>query len=101
MKKLILLLLFIPLVSFGQRTKSIVVCSLTQISINGTESEEAYDDVELETILKKIFVVIKPFTKWSYNDLILKVCNDISNAAVVKWGGQHFINIDKEYLQSN
>ena len=100
MKNLLLILLFIPLVSFGQRTKSIQVCSLTQISINGTESEEAYDDVELETILKKIFAVIKPYTQWTYNDITLKVCNDINNAAVVKWGGQHFIIIDKEYVGS-
>jgi len=89
MKKLLLLLLFIPLVSFGQSQEAMKLCISYSNSINSFVSESEADDA-----LHKIISVIGASTNF-----ILQPCNDINNALAVTYKGNRYILYDKNFLQ--
>ena len=89
MKKLILLLLFIPLVSFGQTKQGIELCLEYQKVVSGFTSEK-----EANKALDKILNVIgasKNFT--------LIPCDNINNALAITFKGERFILFDGEFMR--
>ena len=91
MKKLILLLLFIPLVSFGQKsndTDALKLCVALQTS-NFTTDSEAEDAVN--KILSVIGASQKP---------VLQPCSNINNAVAAVYKGQRYILYDRDFMNS-
>jgi len=89
MKKLLLLLLFIPLVSFGQTKAGLELCIQYQNSFSAFSTEK-----EANEALDKILNVIgasKNFT--------LVPCDDISNALAVTFKGERFILFDGAFMR--
>ena len=89
MKKLILLLLLIPLVSFGQTKTGLELCIQYQNSFSAFSTEK-----EANEALDKILNVIgasKNFT--------LVPCDDISNALAVTFKGERFILFDGAFMR--
>ena len=89
MKKLILLLLFIPLVSLGQNKVGVELCLAAQ-----ELSKSFITDEEAENALDKILSVIgasKNFT--------LKQCDDINNALAITYKGNRYILYDKNFMK--
>lgn len=89
MKKLLLLLLFIPLVSFGQTKTGLELCIQYQKSFSAFSTEK-----EANEALDKILNVIgasKNFT--------LVPCDDISNALAVTFKGERFILFDEAFMR--
>ena len=89
MKKLIVLLLFIPLVSFGQTKAGLELCIQYQKSFSAFTNEKEADEA-----LDKILNVIgasKNFT--------LVPCDDISNALAVTFKGERFILYDGAFMK--
>ena len=89
MKKLLLLLLFIPLVSFGQTKTGLELCIQYQKSFSAFSTEK-----EANEALDKILNVIgasKNFT--------LVPCDDISNALAVTFKGERFILFDDAFMR--
>ena len=89
MKKLLLLLLFIPLVSFGQTKTGLELCIQYQKSFSAFSAEK-----EANEALDKILNVIgasKNFT--------LVPCDDISNALAVTFKGERFILFDGAFMR--
>ena len=89
MKKLLLLLLFIPLVSFGQTKAGLELCIQYQNSFSAFSTEK-----EANEALDKILNVIgasKNFT--------LVPCDDISNALAVTFKGERFILFDGAFMK--
>lgn len=89
MKKLLLLLLFIPLVSFGQTKTGLELCIQYQKSFSAFSTEK-----EANESLDKILNVIgasKNFT--------LVPCDDISNALAVTFKGERFILFDEAFMR--
>ena len=89
MKKLLLLLLFIPLVSFGQTKTGLELCIQYQKSFSAFSTEK-----EANEALDKILNVIgasKNFT--------LVPCDDISNALAVTFKGERFILFDGAFMK--
>ena len=89
MKKLILILLFIPLVSFSQTKKGIEICLAVQ-----QYSKSFISDKEAENALDKILSVIgasKNFT--------LQPCDEINNALAITYKGDRYILYDKKFMQ--
>ena len=91
MKKLLLLLLFIPLASFGQKSNdadALKLCVALQ-SNNFTTDSEAEDAVN--KILSVIGASQKP---------ILQACSNINNAVAAVYKGQRYILYDREFMNS-
>ena len=88
MKKLILLLLFIPLVSFGQTKDELELCIAMQSSnfMSDSEAEDALDKI-LNTI-------------GASKNFVLTPCSEINNAAATSYKGIRYILYDKEFMQS-
>jgi hypothetical protein len=91
MKKLLLLLLFIPLVSFGQKSNdadALKLCVALQ-SNNFTTDSEAEDAVN--KILSVIGASQKP---------VLQACSNINNAIAAVYKGQRYILYDRDFMNS-
>ena len=88
MKKLILLLLFIPLVSFGQTKDELELCIAMQ-------SSNFMSDSEVEDALDKILNTIG-----ASKNFVLTPCSEINNAAATSYKGIRYILYDKEFMQS-
>jgi len=91
MKKLLLLLLFIPLVSFSQKSNdadALKLCVALQ-SNNFTTDAEAEDAVN--KILSVIGVSQKP---------ILQACSNINNAVAAVYKGKRYVLYDREFMNS-
>ena len=89
MKKLFILLLFIPLVSFGQTKDGIELCLAAQ-----KYSKSFITDTEAENALDRILSVIgasKNFT--------LQSCDEINNALAITYRGNRYILYDKKFMQ--
>lgn len=88
MKKLILLLLIVPIVSFGQTQRELELCLALQSrsfsSIN--EADDALEKVLSVTGLKKNFT--------------LTPCDGIQNALALTVQGERYIFYDKDFLKS-
>lgn len=91
MKKLITLLLIIPLLSFGQKsvdTNALKLCVALQ-QTNFTTDDEADDAVN------KILTVIGASQK-----PVLQACNNINNAIAAVYKGQRYILYDRKFINS-
>ena len=88
MKKLILLLLFIPLVSFGQTKDELELCIAMQ-------SSNFMSDSEAENALNKILNTIG-----ASKNFVLTPCSNINNAAATSYKGIRYILYDTEFMQS-
>ena len=91
MKKSILLLLIIPLLSFGQKnndTEALKLCLALQ-SNNFTSDNEA------ENAINKIMSVIG-----TSQTPILQACNNINNAVAAVYKGQRYILYDRKFINS-
>jgi hypothetical protein len=88
MKKLILLLLFIPLVSFGQTKEEIELCRVfqTRSFASNAEAENALNKIISVTGLKKNFT--------------LTPCNGINNALAISVKGERYIFYDKTFMKN-
>jgi len=86
MKKLILVLLFIPLVSFGQTKDEMELCMAFQTKsfLSNIEAENALDKILSVTGLKKNFT--------------LTPCDGIKNAVAVSLKGERYILYDKDFM---
>ena len=93
MKKLILLLFFIPLVSFGQDygndSDALKLCTAIQTNNFTT-------DIEAEKALDRILSVIGGAS----NRFVLKSCNNINNAVATSFKGIRYILYDKDFMNS-
>ena len=92
MKKLLLLLLFIPLVSFGQdygnNTDAMKLCSVLQANNFGT-------DAEAERGLDRILSAIGASKRF-----VLMPCENINNAVATSYKGIRYILYDREFMNS-
>jgi hypothetical protein len=87
MKKLLLLLLLVPMVSFGQTKEELQLCLAMQ-------SSNFMSDSEAENALDKILNTIGASANF-----ILTPCSEISNAAATSYKGIRYILYDKEFMQ--
>jgi len=87
MKKLLLLLLLVPMVSFGQTKEELQLCLAMQSSnfMSDSEAENALDKI-LNTIGASANFVLTP-------------CSEINNAAATSYKGIRYILYDKEFMQ--
>ena len=92
MKKLILLLLFIPLVSFGQdygnNADTLKLCSTIQ-------SNNFISDNEAENALDRILSVIGASKRF-----VLQPCDNINNAVATSYKGIRYILYDRDFIDS-
>ena len=92
MKKLLFLLVFIPLVSFGQdygnSADAIKLCSVLQTNNFGT-------DAEAEKGLDKILSVIGASKRF-----VLQPCSNINNAVAASYKGIRYIFYDRDFMSS-
>ena len=92
MKKLLFLLVFIPLVSFGQdygnSADAIKLCSVLQTNNFGT-------DVEAEKGLDRILSVIGASKRF-----VLQPCDNINNAVATSYKGIRYILYDRDFMSS-
>ena len=92
MKKLLFLLLFIPLVSFGQdygnSADAIKLCTVIQTNNFGT-------DAEAERGLDRILSVIGASKRF-----VLQPCDNINNAVATSYKGIRYILYDKDFMDS-
>ena len=92
MRKLILLLLFIPLVSFGQdygnSVDAMKLCTVLQTNNFGT-------DAEAEKGLDRILSVIGASKRF-----VLQPCDNINNAVAASYKGIRYIFYDREFINS-
>jgi hypothetical protein len=92
MKKLILLLLFIPLVSFGQdygnNSDALKLCTVLQTNnfISDDEAEKALDRILSAIGASKRFV--------------LQPCSNTNNAVAVSYKGIRYILYDRDFMDS-
>ena len=86
MKKLLLLLL-VPMVSFGQTKEELELCLAMQSSNFMTDSEA-------ENALDKILNTIG-----ASKNFVLTPCSEINNAAATSYKGIRYILYDKEFMQ--
>jgi hypothetical protein len=91
MKKLLLLLLFIPLVSFGQKSNDADALKLCV----ALQSNNFTTDAEAEDAVNKILSVIGASQK-----PILQACSNISNAVAAVYKGQRYILYDRDFMNS-
>ena len=88
MKKLLLLLLLIvPMVSFGQTKEELQLCLAMQ-------SSNFMSDSEAENALDKILNTIG-----ASKNFVLTPCSEINNAAATSYKGIRYILYDKEFMQ--
>ena len=87
MKKLLLLLLLVPVVSFGQTKEELELCLAMQSSNFMTDSEA-------ENALDKILNTIG-----ASKNFVLTPCSEINNAAATSYKGIRYILYDKEFMQ--
>ena len=92
MRKLLLLLLFIPLVSFGQdygnNADAIKLCTAIQTNNFGT-------DAEAERGLDRILSVIGASKRF-----VLQPCDNINNAVATSYKGIRYILYDRDFMSS-
>ena len=92
MKKLLFLLLFFPLVSFGQdygnSADAIKLCSVLQTNNFGT-------DAEAERGLDRILSVIGASKRF-----VLQPCDNINNAVATSYKGIRYILYDRDFMDS-
>ena len=91
MKKLILLLLFIPIVSFGQKSNDADALKLCV----ALQSNNFTTDAEAEDAVNKILSVIGASQK-----PILQACSNINNAVAAVYKGQRYILYDRDFMNS-
>ena len=91
MKKIILLLLFIPLVSFGQKSNDADALKLCV----ALQSNNFTTDVEAEDAVNKILSVIGASQK-----PVLQACSNINNAVAAVYKGQRYILYDRDFMNS-
>ena len=91
MKKLLLLLLFIPLVSFGQKSNDADTLKLCV----ALQSNNFTTDAEAEDAVNKILSVIGASQK-----PILHACSNINNAVAAVYKGQRYILYDRDFMNS-
>ena len=94
MKKLLFLLLFIPLMSFGQdygsKTDALKICFKVQLhSSSFLDNSKGYESLE------KILSVVGLSSRF-----VLLSCSNIDNAAAVSYKGIRYIIYDPEFLNS-
>ena len=87
MKKLLLLLLLVPIVSFGQTKEELQLCLAMQ-------SSNFMSDSEAENALDKILNTIG-----ASKNFVLTPCSEINNAAATSYKGIRYILYDKEFMQ--
>ncbi len=92
MKKLLFLLVFIPLVSFGQdygnSVDAIKLCTVLQTNNFGT-------DAEAERGLDRILSVIGASKRF-----VLQPCSNINNAVAASYKGIRYIFYDRNFMSS-
>lgn len=91
MKKLIQLLLIIPLLSFGQKNNDAEALKLCL----ALQSNNFTSDIESENAIDKIMSVIGTSQK-----PILQACNNINNAVAAVYKGQRYILYDRKFIKS-
>ncbi len=91
MKKLLLLLLFIPLLSFSQKSNDADALKLCV----ALQSNNFTTDAEAEDAVNKILSVIGASQK-----PVLQACSNINNAVAAVYKGQRYILYDREFMNS-
>ena len=91
MKKLLLLLLFIPLVSFSQKSNDADALKLCV----ALQSNNFTTDAEAENAVNKILSVIGVSQK-----PILQACSNINNAVAAVFKGKRYVLYDREFMNS-
>ena len=88
MKKLFLILLFVPLVCFGQTKEEMELCIAFQTKsfYSNSEAENALDKILSVTGLKKNFT--------------LTACDGINNAMAISLKGERYILYDKNFMKN-
>ena len=89
MKKIILILLFIPLVSFSQNKDGVELCLAAQ-----EFSKNFINDEKAENALEKILSVIGASKNFN-----LQQCDDINNALAITYKGDRYILYDKNFMK--
>ena len=87
MKKLLLVLLFFPLVSFGQTKEELQLCLAAQ-------SSSFTSDSEANNALDRILNVIG-----ASKNFVLTPCSEINNAMATSYKGIRYILYDKAFMQ--
>ena len=88
MKRLLLVLFFVPLISFSQTKDAFELCYSFQQNFNQFDSNFEANDV-LERIL---------YVTGATPNFVLMECDKISNAIAVTYKGQRYILYDKEFM---
>jgi hypothetical protein len=91
MKKLFLILLLIPLVSFGQKSNDADALKLCV----ALQSSNFTTDADAEDAVNKILSVIGASQK-----PILQACNNINNAIAAVYKGKRYILYDRDFMNS-
>ena len=91
MKKLLILLLFIPLLSFGQKSNDADALKLCV----ALQSNNFTTDAEAEDAVNKILSVIGASQK-----PVLQACSNINNAVAAVYKGQRYILYDRDFMNS-
>jgi len=87
MKKLLLVLLFVPLVSFGQTKEELQLCLAAQ-------SRSFTSDSEADNALDRILNIIG-----ASKNFVLTPCSEINNAMATSYKGIRYILYDKAFIQ--
>jgi len=87
MKKLLLVLLFVPLVSFGQTKEELQLCLAAQ-------SSSFTSDSEADNALDRILNVIG-----ASKNFVLTPCSEINNAMATSYKGIRYILYDKAFMK--
>ena len=87
MKKLLLLLLLVPMVSFGQTKEELQLCLAAQ-------SSSFTSDSEADNALDRILNVIG-----ASKNFVLTPCSEINNAMATSYKGIRYILYDKAFMQ--
>jgi tetratricopeptide (TPR) repeat protein len=88
MKKLLFLLILVPVFSFGQTKEEVLLCLAMQ-------SNNFMSDSEAENALDKILNTIG-----ASKNFVLTPCSEINNAAATSYKGIRYILYDKEFMRS-
>ena len=91
MKKLFLILLLIPLVSFGQKSNDAEALKLCV----ALQSNNFTTDADAEDAVNKILSVIGASQK-----PVLQACNNINNAIAAVYKGKRYILYDRDFMNS-
>lgn len=88
MKKLLLVLLFIPLLCFGQTKVELSLCL-------GMQARSFISSSEAKSALDKILSVVDNYNQ----NFVMIPCSEINNAAAIKYNGVRYILYDKEFMK--